>query len=117
MCRVPRRPAPRHESDSGNSPGEHLAVRYYWNLEYRSEEHTSELQSHSDIVCRLLLEKRRSHPGTPTSSTACPTSSTTASAPSSRQSRVHSAPFRSVIDSRGRRGRGRRRGQPLSVLS
>src|SRR5438034_2876639 len=24
----------------------------------RSEEHTSELQSHSDIVCRLLLEKR-----------------------------------------------------------
>src|SRR6202022_3333387 len=24
---------------------------------YRSEEHTSELQSHSDIVCRLLLEK------------------------------------------------------------
>src|SRR5260221_2486979 len=23
----------------------------------RSEEHTSELQSHSDIVCRLLLEK------------------------------------------------------------
>src|SRR5260221_4027077 len=25
---------------------------------YRSEEHTSELQSHSDIVCRLLLEKK-----------------------------------------------------------
>src|SRR5438034_2959122 len=24
----------------------------------RSEEHTSELQSHSDLVCRLLLEKR-----------------------------------------------------------
>ena len=23
----------------------------------RSEEHTSELQSHSDLVCRLLLEK------------------------------------------------------------
>src|SRR5260221_6742696 len=38
----------------------------------RSEEHTSELQSHSDLVCRLLLEKkkkstttqiRRSHSG------------------------------------------------------
>src|SRR5947207_7550286 len=38
----------------------------------RSEEHTSELQSHSDLVCRLLLEKKnrsavrratsRSHP-------------------------------------------------------
>src|SRR5437588_6482487 len=28
----------------------------------RSEEHTSELQSHSDLVCRLLLEKKN-HPG------------------------------------------------------
>src|SRR5260221_3881713 len=27
-------------------------------LRRRSEEHTSELQSHSDIVCRLLLEKK-----------------------------------------------------------
>src|SRR5438034_4679826 len=36
---------------------------------FRSEEHTSELQSHSDLVCRLLLEKknnkclRRTTPG------------------------------------------------------
>src|SRR5260221_5870335 len=29
----------------------------YQGKEIRSEEHTSELQSHSDIVCRLLLEK------------------------------------------------------------
>src|SRR5438132_9869970 len=28
-------------------------------LEDRSEEHTSELQSHSDLVCRLLLEKKK----------------------------------------------------------
>src|SRR5438034_7298102 len=28
-----------------------------WKAE-RSEEHTSELQSHSDLVCRLLLEKK-----------------------------------------------------------
>src|SRR5438034_7127143 len=28
-------------------------------FETRSEEHTSELQSHSDIVCRLLLEKKK----------------------------------------------------------
>src|SRR5260221_8173821 len=28
----------------------------------RSEEHTSELQSHSDLVCRLLLEKKRQIP-------------------------------------------------------
>src|SRR5436190_14814855 len=28
----------------------------------RSEEHTSELQSHSDLVCRLLLEKKKKYP-------------------------------------------------------
>src|SRR5438132_10039207 len=28
------------------------------NSKQRSEEHTSELQSHSDLVCRLLLEKK-----------------------------------------------------------
>src|SRR5437588_8466783 len=27
----------------------------------RSEEHTSELQSHSELVCRLLLEKKNDH--------------------------------------------------------
>src|SRR5260370_5957580 len=27
--------------------------------DYRSEEHTSELQSHLNIVCRLLLEKKK----------------------------------------------------------
>src|SRR5437667_5753348 len=27
--------------------------------QYRSEEHTSELQSHHDLVCRLLLEKKK----------------------------------------------------------
>src|SRR5947207_12233857 len=31
----------------------------------RSEEHTSELQSHSDLVCRLLLEKKNHGPPTP----------------------------------------------------
>src|SRR5436190_17591905 len=30
----------------------------------RSEEHTSELQSHSDLVCRLLLEKKKIFRGT-----------------------------------------------------
>src|SRR5947207_8319198 len=29
------------------------------NALFRSEEHTSELQSHSDLVCRLLLEKKK----------------------------------------------------------
>src|SRR5260370_24901221 len=30
------------------------------NRDYRSEEHTSELQSHLNLVCRLLLEKKKS---------------------------------------------------------
>src|SRR5256885_5760712 len=29
----------------------------------RSEEHTSELQSHCNLVCRLLLEKKKKKPG------------------------------------------------------
>src|SRR5260370_12431917 len=29
----------------------------------RSEEHTSELQSHLNLVCRLLLEKKNTHAG------------------------------------------------------
>src|SRR5947207_6725888 len=31
----------------------------YKDIHTRSEEHTSELQSHSDLVCRLLLEKKK----------------------------------------------------------
>src|SRR5260221_2422536 len=30
----------------------------FFQLHRRSEEHTSELQSHSDLVCRLLLENK-----------------------------------------------------------
>src|SRR5437588_3670351 len=37
-----------------------LCCRYQAASE-RSEEHTSELQSHSDLVCRLLLEKKKIH--------------------------------------------------------
>src|SRR5437773_4633763 len=31
------------------------------NTVVRSEEHTSELQSHHDLVCRLLLEKKKNN--------------------------------------------------------
>src|SRR2546427_1601944 len=34
-------------------------ARPYWYT--RSEEHTSELQSQSNLVCRLLLEKKKKH--------------------------------------------------------
>src|SRR5437773_8351461 len=35
-------------------PADRQSTRRLW----RSEEHTSELQSHHDLVCRLLLEKK-----------------------------------------------------------
>src|SRR5437667_1389773 len=40
---------------------EKLLISYFFVLirELRSEEHTSELQSHHDLVCRLLLEKKK----------------------------------------------------------
>src|SRR2546421_6154740 len=38
----------------------------------RSEEHTSELQSRSDLVCRLLLEKKKPDPPPPDASRAGP---------------------------------------------
>src|SRR3954449_1196485 len=36
---------------------------YFARWDARSEEHTSELQSHSHLVCRLLLEKKERHLG------------------------------------------------------
>src|SRR5258707_12034708 len=36
----------------------HKAAGFRWEL-YRSEEHTSELQSRQYLVCRLLLEKKK----------------------------------------------------------
>src|SRR2546430_13012730 len=38
-----------------SGPGEVVDVQY------RSEEHTSELQSQSNLVCRLLLEKKKKY--------------------------------------------------------
>src|SRR2546421_9688662 len=48
----------------GPSPDENDSVDRAWIdvrpvPEHRSEEHTSELQSRSDLVCRLLLEKKK----------------------------------------------------------
>src|SRR5438034_1917003 len=43
--------APRNPSNLGSS--------FLFDFQGRSEEHTSELQSHSDLVCRLLLDKKK----------------------------------------------------------
>src|SRR2546427_4689180 len=40
-------------------------------LEMRSEEHTSELQSQSNLVCRLLLEKKKQHHTQPPPIVSC----------------------------------------------
>src|SRR5438034_8495699 len=45
------------ERDSIARPGRTTSGRR--SRRSRSEEHTSELQSHSDLVCRLLLEKKK----------------------------------------------------------
>src|SRR5438034_7195295 len=42
----------------GRRLGEPLLIATEQRGDPRSEEHTSELQSHSDLVCRLLLEKK-----------------------------------------------------------
>src|SRR5690349_23537579 len=42
----------------GVSPPDGLGQRADGRAEPRSEEHTSELQSRRDLVCRLLLEKK-----------------------------------------------------------
>src|SRR5260370_6839596 len=39
----------------------HFAGAARSELRNRSEEHTSELQSHLNLVCRLLLEKKKQH--------------------------------------------------------
>src|SRR5438132_6239274 len=44
------------EAVSASPTGRVMVERW---LGGRSEEHTSELQSHSDLVCRLLLEKKK----------------------------------------------------------
>src|SRR5438132_9589182 len=62
------RPEPRHP---GHVRGGHD--------QDRSEEHTSELQSHSDLVCRLLLEKKKRQitTNTDTYSSNCPAAEST----------------------------------------
>src|SRR2546430_13367980 len=54
---------------SGPLPPSSWARRFSSSAPNRSEEHTSELQSQSNLVCRLLLEKKKHtpHPSRPRS--------------------------------------------------
>src|SRR5260221_10180414 len=51
--------APRSFKPSGKATRKGVSTRRGRKQGIRSEEHTSELQSHSDLVCRLLLEKKK----------------------------------------------------------
>src|SRR2546427_7574180 len=54
-----RRRALRHVRPERSVPARHQPQQPA--AEARSEEHTSELQSQSNLVCRLLLEKKKKH--------------------------------------------------------
>src|SRR5690242_21341291 len=49
----------RHASAHGNFALEQRSAKNGNEVIARSEEHTSELQSHVNLVCRLLLEKKK----------------------------------------------------------
>src|SRR5260370_22419385 len=49
---------PTYPADVTEVVSEYLAMRLDA-AAFRSEEHTSELQSHLNLVCRLLLEKKK----------------------------------------------------------
>src|SRR2546428_1639219 len=62
---VKKQEVPRQQSGQGGAAN---------NNHNRSEEHTSELQSRSDLVCRLLLEKKKK-PGSQKSRSSIPQTS------------------------------------------
>src|SRR3989475_3612960 len=71
MCpTAPRGARPSRTGTAGDSRPPSMAV-------CRSEEHTSELQSQSNLVCRLLLEKKKKNIQKDRKQTRLTTSSTT----------------------------------------
>src|SRR2546430_5343318 len=64
--------SPRRGDDLGHRPADQQLLladdegqrHQLGREEERSEEHTSELQSQSNLVCRLLLEKKKNNHGT-----------------------------------------------------
>src|SRR5260370_21514500 len=66
-CTVRRIPVrlPRKFAAAKDFPLRHGRRQFAEATCFRSEEHTSELQSHLNLVCRLLLEKRKVPTHTP----------------------------------------------------
>src|SRR5438445_3650453 len=73
---------PHHALDRSHVPCRHrrvllledvevLSIGDHADRQYRSEEHTSELQSRQYLVCRLLLEKKKQNKQTMHSKHAC----------------------------------------------
>src|SRR5438874_5038505 len=56
-----RRHLPLDRRRSAHPPGVDRGRRHQRSSKERSEEHTSELQSRRDLVCRLLLEKKKKY--------------------------------------------------------
>src|SRR6266480_3874659 len=53
-------PIPNHAMDADiDCSGRQFPAKFAVAADFRSEEHTSELQSHVNLVCRLLLEKKK----------------------------------------------------------
>src|SRR5260221_7995801 len=58
LCHLPEIAEAMNYQVSNKAKSPVLVVLNTFILANRSEEHTSELQSHSDLVCRLLLEQK-----------------------------------------------------------
>src|SRR2546430_9938271 len=58
---LPRPPVRTCALTTTGPPPSSLVARAASDASARSEEHTSELQSQSNLVCRLLLEKKKRH--------------------------------------------------------
>src|SRR3954466_653990 len=86
----------RSDRKSTRLNSSHTIISYA--LPIRSEEHTSELQSHDNLVCRLLLEKkklkkpRRHVVGGPRGHTA-----TTSGGPQRREGSVRTRAYRGTL--------------------
>src|SRR5690625_6938491 len=73
-CSDTRRPSPRDRHRA--------APDRVWRRRVRSEEHTSELQSRGHLVCRLLLEKKKTNAREVKIATVTPKSTSRHAAPS-----------------------------------